>query len=263
MQCDKWQSLCNNCPQSKIGYPRNYIFDFSTRNYRHKKACFTSLDNVTLVPPSQWLGDLLKQSFLKDYKVKVIYNGVDKTVFKPTDATNLVKKYNLEGKHVLLGIANDWDKRKGLEYILELNKRLDDSFVFALIGLSKDQIESMPKNIIALERTSSTKELAQWYSLASLLVNPTLEDNMPLVNLEAFACGTPVAVFATGGCVEVVNDDVGKVVDKGDVDALEQAILSIAPNKSNYMLKCLEHSNNFDKNNCYANYIKLYEELSK
>ncbi len=262
-QCNKWQSLCKNCPQSKVGYPRNYIFDFSTRNFKNKKASFTGLSNATLVPPSKWLGDLLKKSYLKEYPVNVIYNGVDRSIFKPTDATALIKKYNLEGKYVLLGIANDWDQRKGLQYILELNKRLDNNFVFALIGLSKSQIEGMPNNIIALERTSSTKELAQWYSLASLLVNPTLEDNMPLVNLEAFACGTPVAVFATGGCVEVVNDNVGKVVPKGDVDALEQAIKAIAPNKGDYMLNCLEHSKAFDKNLCYENYIKLYEEVSK
>ena len=51
--------------------------------WKLKKKWFTGIENMTIVTPSQWLADLVKQSYLKDYDVRVINNGIDLDVFKP------------------------------------------------------------------------------------------------------------------------------------------------------------------------------------
>ena len=71
-----------------------------------------------------------------------------------------------------------------------------------LIGLTKNQIKSLPNEIIGIEFTNGVQELAEYYSAADYFVNPTFEDNYPTTNVEAIACGTPVITFNTGGSAE-------------------------------------------------------------
>ena len=106
VRCEKWQTGCHSCPQ-KHTYPESLLLDNSCRNYQRKKTLFTGIPNLTLTVPSHWLESRVKRSFLKDYPVEVIYNQVDKAVFKPTPG-DFRRKYNLEGKKILLGVASVW-----------------------------------------------------------------------------------------------------------------------------------------------------------
>ena len=165
---------------------------------------FTGVPNLTLITPSEWLANLVRNSFLKEYPVTVIHNGIDTTIFKPRlfEAQELRKKFSLEGKQVLLGVASIWDKRKGLDDLLELSVQLKSYQQLVLIGLSKEQLNKLPKEIIGLTTTDSVEELSAWYTLADVFINPTTQDNYPTTNLEAIACGTPVVSYPTGGSIE-------------------------------------------------------------
>ena len=199
-KCDRWKTGCYKCPQKKE-YPASMVADRSKKNWEKKKALFTSVKDMVFVTPSQWLADLLKQSYLGSYPVKVINNDIDLTVFRPTEG-DFREKNGLTGKKVLLGVASVWDRRKGLKDYIKLSENLDDNYRIVLVGLSEEQIKSLPKNIIGISRTNNTKELAEIYTAADLLVNLTYEDNYPTVNLEAQACGTPVISYRTGGSTE-------------------------------------------------------------
>ena len=59
--------------------------DNSKWNWKTKKELFTGA-NVTVVTPCEWLSELVKISFLREYPIRVIYNGIDTNVFKPTKA---------------------------------------------------------------------------------------------------------------------------------------------------------------------------------
>jgi len=87
VDCNKWKTLCYDC-ELKKSYPASYLIDRSTKNFELKKKLFTSLDNLTIVPVSLWLQDLVKQSFLKNQKMELIKNGVDISVF------NIFKSYS-------------------------------------------------------------------------------------------------------------------------------------------------------------------------
>ncbi len=220
VQCDKWKTGCRKC-SIKGDYPASFI-DNSAKNYLKKKKLFTDIPNLTIVTPSQWLADLVKQSYLKDYPVVVINNGVNTDIFSPK-ISNIKEKYNISHKKVVLGVAAIWDKRKGLNDILELRKILNDEYVIVLIGLTKEQLSVLPENVTGIPRTNSAEELAQWYSCADVFLNPTYEDNYPTTNLEAIACGTPVVTYNTGGSVESASL-YGAIAEKGDINKLKSLI---------------------------------------
>ncbi|NCB06441.1 MAG: glycosyltransferase, partial [Clostridia bacterium] len=260
-RCDRWQTECHHCPQLKT-YPICYGPDGSRRNYRLKKKLFTSLPSLTLTPPCHWLADTLRRSFLSQYPVRVIENGVDLSVFHPTES-DLRKRYQLGAPYIVLAVAAEWTERKGLRYLLACARRLPCDYQLVVLGLTDAQIAQLPQGVLGLPKTASAHELAAWYTLASVVANPTMEDNMPLVNLEALACGTPVAVFRTGGCPEAVDDTCGRVVEQGDADGLREAVMALAPRKKELEQQCLARAKRFDSRDCYQKYCALYREVRR
>jgi len=253
--CSKWITKCFNCPLKKE-YPASLVIDNSAKNYLLKKDIFTGLKNITIVTPSMWLAEEVKKSFLKNYSVKVINNGIDLELFKPF-CGNFRRKYDLENKKIILGVANIWSKRKGIEDFIKLSKILDENYKIVIVG--KLQGDKLPKNTIHIPHTDSQKELAEIYTTADVFVNPTYEDTFPTTNLEALACGTPVITYKTGGSPEAVKDQCGMIVECGDVDALADAIKKVDMLEKN----CLEKSKDFDKNARFEDYITLYKEILK
>lgn len=209
--CDRWKRGCEECPQ-KHNYPASYLLDQSKRNYQQKKTSICQLKELTIVSPSQWLANLVKQSFLRRYSLQVIPNGIDVEIFSPMQ-TKIKDQYGINGKKVVLGVASEWSSRKGIQDFVKLADVLDENYQIVLIGRVYDKVDK--KNITFISRTSNRRELAEWYSAAEVLFNPTYEDNYPTVNLEAQACGTPVITYNTGGSPEGVK--MGWCVEKGDL----------------------------------------------
>lgn len=222
IKCDKWKSQCSNCIQ-KREYPSSFIKDNCKNNYLKKKKIFTGVDNLTIYTPSKWLADLVKQSFLHDYPVKVKYNTIDKNIFKPTPS-NFREYHRLENKKIILGVASIWHKRKGLDDFIQLSEMLDSSYVIVLVGLTEKQIRKLPKNIIGLVRTNNVEELAKIYSAADIFVNPSKEETFGMTTLEALYCGTDAIVYKDTACEEVVNM-YGGVAVKQSVKAIKEQIM--------------------------------------
>jgi glycosyltransferase involved in cell wall biosynthesis len=261
--CHKWKIQCEHCPQINV-YPSSFGLDRSYKNYNLKKKLFTSVSRVILVPVSNWLDNIIEDSFLKIYPRKVIYNGIDTNTFKPMQNGELRSKLGLKDKHILLGVANIWNYRKGLEDFIELAKLLNDDEMIVLVGLNKRQIEKVScKAILGLGKTESTKQLAELYSFADVFINPTWEDNFPTTNIEALACGTPVITYRTGGSPEALSRETGFIVEQGDVAGIRGAVNAIrSRGKPAYLSACRERAiRMFNKDNQYEQYIQLYEEL--
>lgn len=261
--CNKWKTECYNCIQKKE-YPASQLVDASKENFRKKKELFTGLKNMKIVVPSNWLADLVQKSFLCKYPIKVINNGIDLKIFKPTES-NFRQKYNLEEKFIILGVACTWNKRKGFEHFLRLSEWLKGDEAIVMVGLTEKQLKSLPKNIIGIVKTNSTKELAEIYSAADLFLNLTLEDNFPTTNLEAMACGTPVITYKTGGSVESVDRNTGIVVEKGNLKAVKSSIAIIKEtNALNYKSQCISRVvSKYEKRKTFNDYIKMYHSIEK
>lgn len=255
--CDKWKSGCYKCIQKKE-YPASLLFDHSELNYQKKKAIITSYPNLTIVPPTRWLADLVKQSYLREFKSLIIPSGIDLDAFHPREST-LRAKYALEEKYVVLGVSNGFDNYKGTRYFIELANRLPEKYKVVLVGVNDENKHNFPNNILALPRTNSCVELAEFYSMADVFVNPTLQETQGLTNIEALACGTGVVTFDSGGCPESIDETCGIVVKREDLEGLLQAVIKACevPFDSN---ACLQRAARYDKSKLYLNYIELYED---
>jgi glycosyltransferase involved in cell wall biosynthesis len=262
--CNKWKTQCAKCPQKQL-YPRSIFLDRSCNNFLDKRKWFLSVKELlTLVPVSDWLADLCRQSFLKEIPVKRIHNGVDMALFKPIAADKkrlVLAKYNTQSIFLILGVATKWLDRKGFNDFIALSALLPDDYLIVLVGLSKRQCKNLPSNIMGMTRTDSINELIELYSTADVFVNPTLEDTFPTTNLEALACGTPVVTYRTGGSTESASEDTGVVVEQGNVEGLFHAIQTIqAKGKIYYSNACRERALAFfDKNERFKEYLTLYE----
>lgn len=219
--CDKWKTECHDCPLTRQ-YPGSLFVDRSRQNYRKKQELFTGLEDMTLLVPSYWLERQVRESFLREYPIRVVYNGIALETYHPTES-DFRKKYGLENKFVVLGVANVWEERKGLSTFLRLAEKLNADYKIVLVGLSKEQIEMLPVNILGLPRTDTPTELAQIYTAADVLVNPGREETFGLNVAEAMACGTWPIVYADTACAEVVEQGTGQIV-VGDLPEMEAAI---------------------------------------
>ena len=258
--CEKWKTGCYACELHRF-YP-GCFFDDSRFQYGYKKQCFTDVPNLTIVTPSQWLADLVKQSYLKDYNTVVINNGIDLKKLYPR-AGNFRKKHGLENKIILLGIAFDWSPRKGIADFNRLAEELPEDYVIVLVGVSDTLAKSLPDRIFSIACTQDQEELAEIYSTADVFVNPTLEDNFPTVNLEALACGTPVVTYQTGGSPESLTEECGRVVPYGDYSALKNAVVEMSGAKAAMMQACVERAQRYGRQDAYGRYIALYESVCK
>lgn len=262
VNCDRWKTQCYSCP-NKHAYPASWVMDQSRDNYLRKKEIFNGVSNLTIVTPSEWLAGFVNQSFLSDYPVKVINNGVNTDVFYPRFDSGIREKYSIRDKKLILGIAYIWSPRKGLNDFIALSSQLGSDYKIFLVGLSLKQIKQLPENIIGITRTESVNELAELYSTADVFVNPTWQDNFPTTNLESIACGTPVVTYKTGGSPEAIDKKTGIVVEKGDINGLQKAIEQIIhQGKNHYSLNCRERAIAFyRKEDRNEDYIRLYEQM--
>lgn len=250
--CEKWKTQCFTCPQ-KNTYPASKLLDNSRSNYKRKKLSFTGVENLTIVTPSRWLANLVKQSYLKNYPVLVVNNGIDLTIFNPRKS-EFRSKYNVVDDFLIMGAATAWSPRKGFDDFIALAAMLPKSCKLVMVGLPLDKIKKLPSNIIGINRTDNPIELAKIYSAVDVFFNPTYEDNYPTVNLEAIACGTPVITYNTGGSPESVSTKHGFVVDKKDLSS----VVGIVEKLRLHPLDIQDVPVDFDKNVFIEKVMKTY-----
>ena len=227
INCERWINGCYDCPLLRA-YPISFI-DRSRENWNRKKKILNGIDDLTIITPSDWLNKNVKKSFLRNYTVLTINNGIDTSKFCPVKS-NFRSKYKIKEKFIILGVATIWDDMKGYSDYLQLIKILGEDYCLVLVGLTKQQLCKLPKEIIGIERTSNIKELAEIYTATDLFVNLSYCENYPTVNLEAIACGTPVLTYETGGSPEIVKRYNGYVIEQGNVYKVSEKILSLKEN---------------------------------
>lgn len=256
VNCDKWKYKCSKCPQ-KRAYPASFLLDSSTWNYNKKKNLFSDV-NMTIVTVSKWLENEVRHSFLSNYPIKTIYNGINLEVFRPRKSS-FRDKYSLKQKKIILGVASTWSERKGLSDFIKLAEKLDNRYRIVLVGIPEKEKKILPENIIGLEKTVRSEELAEIYTAADIYFNASVEETFGLTTVEALACGTPVIVYNSTALPEVVKNNSGYVVPPHDLDAVKECIEKCNPeNMRDY---CLASASKYNKTERFKEYIKLYESL--
>ncbi|MBQ8839834.1 MAG: glycosyltransferase [Clostridia bacterium] len=253
VKCDKWRDGCHACVRRR---EFSWFFDKSDWLFNEKKSITEGVD-LTVICPSEWMAKQVNQSFLGNFKIQVINNGIDLGVFKPTES-DFREKYVLENKKIVLGVAFDWGIRKGLDVFLELAKRLPKDYQIVLVGTNDEVDKRLPDNIISIHRTANQRELAEIYTASDVFVNATREDTYPTVNMEAIACGTPVVTFETGGSPEMIDEKTGICIEADNIDKLEKAIRKICNQEEFSSSEILEKAKDFDSITSFKKYIDNY-----
>ncbi len=256
--CYKWKTGCSKCPQ-KGTYPASKVLDNSKWNYQKKKDLFSNV-NMTLVTVSRWLADEVKNSFLSDYPLEVIYNGIDLDVFKPTPS-DFKAKYGLEGKKIILGVASTWSERKGLNDFIKLSRIINNDWKIVVVGVNDSEIEQLTDNMIGIKRTDSIKELAEIYTAADVFFNASVEETFGLPTIEAMACGTPSVVYNATALPELIEDGCGAVVEPHNLNAVLEQVYNI--DKITTEEQCIANALRFDREKLFLKYVELYRKISQ
>lgn len=263
INCDKWKTTCRNC-ELKHDFPRSLFFDKSYQNFQDKKRLFCSPSKLILTPVSKWLADMTSLSFLNKYPIHVVYNGINTDLFRPVESEALKIKYNIQNKHILLGVSNDWGMMKGLNDFFALNQIMDSNYQIVLVGMNEKQIsEYGNRGILCIPRTKSVEELVGWYSAADVVLSMSYAETFGLPMVEGFSCGTPAIVYDDTALSELITPETGYRVPVGDIEEVKKCIEKLCEDgKKSYSEKCIERAQTtYDKEDNYQKYIDLYNTL--
>lgn len=260
-KCEKWKKQCYDCPATH-NYPSSLFFDNSSYQYKLKKELFTAPHLIYVTTVSNWLSKLVKQSFFSKYPIKVIYDSIDTETFRPREST-LRQEYELSKKFVLLSAAANWTKTKGWDDYIKLSKMLPDDCVIMLLGVKDSEKEKLPKEIISVSRVEGKQKLAEYYSMADVLLNLSYQETFGMTTAEAMSCGTPGISYDVTACPELLTTETGVVVDAGDLEQVLNAIAVIKNNgKDKYIDKCRERAVKvFDSKKVNAEFFDIYNQI--
>ena len=258
--CDKWKDKCYDCPITNE-YPFSWNKHNVTKNYERKKEVFTSIkDNLTIVTPSYWLEEQVKQSFLKECHVMTIHNGINLNDFKYTESS-FREKYHLEDSFIVLAVASVWNTTKGIEDLKELANSLPENIKIVVVGGTLSSNTTSIENAVCISRTNTVKELCEIYSASDAFINLTKQDTFPTVNIEALACGLPVITYKTGGSPEILTDKTGIAVEKNNIEKMKEVLIELAKNNRFKKEDCIEVASHYSLNKMYESYLGLYKKV--
>lgn len=269
--CVGYQQECGFCPQLGSHHGK----DLSHWLWRRKEKSWRNI-NLTIVTPSRWLSSCAgSSSLLKRYRIEVIPNGINDSVFKPMDKLQSRKLLgiSMNKKIVLFGAINPTkDKRKGIRYLIQALDRLAgdkmrDELELAILGTSepeKDLGITLPVHYLGY--VEDVTRLVSCYSAADAFIAPSEEDNFPSTVLESLACGTPVIAFNVGGIPDLIEHRRdGYLVKPFDTTDLGDGIRWVLsdPSRSEELSKRAREKveEKFTMGIQAGKYLRLYEQI--
>ena len=194
--------------------------------------------NYAAVCPSAWLARQASASGAFADRVHHIDNSLDTDVFAPMPmlAARLELGLPPDALVIVLGAQDNRELRKGFNNVIDTLATLRalpdvscDRIVLLIFGHNSDYVTDRGFTVKSLGTIGDDRALVTAYAAADLLLLPSLEDNQPNIMLEAMACGTPVAGFAIGGLVDVIDDGVNGILKPAfDTVAMAKAIAALA-----------------------------------
>lgn len=262
--CEKWKTECNNCPRLR-DYPKSLFFDFTTKMYQEKKRMFSDFEKLHLISPSEWLASRMRQSIVQYKPISVIHNGVDITAFRRRETKTLKSSLGLAKEYVVLSVGADLlSERKGGKWVLELARRNPHAgLVFVMVGVDEPP-EQIPPNVRVISRIRDQNILAEYYSMADVLLLTSEKETFSMVCAESLACGVPIIGFDSGAPKEVALPGFGEFVPYSDLAALEALLFRVKAGEAGLMsaIECEQFARaRYSKEAMTKSYESIYQEL--
>jgi putative colanic acid biosynthesis glycosyltransferase len=264
--CNKWKSKCGSCERFVRKGKFHNLIDNSKFNYYHKRLLFKSVDNVHIVTVSKWLKETVEQSFFLKNNITVISNAIDTDIFYPIiNFDRIIEKYKLSYGFNIIAVSGHWNFKKGYEDFLLLSKSINDNYKLILVGLSDEQIKTLPTGIIGIKHISDQRELAALYSFSNVVISLSREETFGLTIIEGLSCGIPAIVYDNTALPEIITPDVGFVVKTGAINDVCKSIYEIDKNgRDYYKSACREKAlSKYSKREIYLKYLDLYSSITR
>lgn len=253
--CEQYKTECVNCKKS-LSYPFSLFKQNLNSHYLLKKNLFSNAKNLTIVTPSEWLNNIVKQSFLKNKNSVIINNGILLDKFKPNK--------NKNEQFTILFVSSIWTNTKGKNDIEKIVKLINKKIKVMIVGdFGRSGSEYLSNRCEMIKRTSNIEELVGYYSSSHIFINPTYEDTFPTVNIESLSCGTPVITYKTGGSPEIVDKKSGIIIPKGNYKIMAETIDREYNQYSFTINDCIERSKMYSQEIMKKKYYSLYKIVLK
>lgn len=212
----------------------------------------------------------------KPTKIVVIYNGVDTTRFKVIKGRReeMRRKLGIPQDGVVALTVRRLVYKNGVDTLLECARLVvakNPKIIFVAVGKGPD-LENVRAQVAQLGLSSnfrlegfvSDADLPSYYNLADFFVLPSKSgEGLPLVTMEAMACGLPVVATDVGGVKEILPKEYGKLVPPNRPELLAEAVLVFAAqdftSKRLELQAYVEERFSWDVN--VLRLTRLYEEL--
>lgn len=259
--CDKWLKGCGNCPR-RYHETAAYLWDGSSKILADRKRLFGGIKNLVGVGVSNWIAEEAHKTVFKKAVCLAIHNGIDTEFFHPVATIDFRKKYNLEGKKIILAPANKWFMEINRETFEYFASRLTEDMRMVFIGTGCDESRITAK-MINIGFVSSREAIREIYSAADIMVNCTREESLSLLNVEVQACGTPVITYSNTGVKETVDGKCGFALENGNPKVMWNVVTDVlSKGKEYFEANCISWAKQtFDKNQNYMKYIALYNSI--
>ena len=230
----------------------------------------------TIVSPSRWLAECVRQSVLfAEATVKVIPNPLDvHETWRPINkqVARIALNLPLDKKLILMGA--DWglsNPYKGADLLIEAIERIAsrnvDGFELVVFGQVKPTEQAQyPCPVHWLGKVTDDRILTLAYSAADVMVVPSRQDNLPNTAIEAQACGTPVVAFGIGGLPDIViHKETGWLAKAFDTEDLAEGILWVLADEGRWNKLSQRARKNavarFSPKVVGRQYVQVYEEV--
>lgn len=260
LDCEEWRTGCKNCPRWKKE-TKSVFLNGTAVSWRKMKAAFEGFEKDCLITSvSPWLIERAKSSpVLEKFHHVTVLNGLDTTVFFPTDRTAVREKLQIGDRkmvlHVTASFSLDPGHIKGGHYVAELAKLLPE-MVFVVVG-SGDLTLDLPENVINVGRVESQQELAAYYSAADVTLLTSKKETFSMVVAESLCCGTPVVGFEAGAPEKIALPEYSGFAVYGDLEQLQQLLRQYC----GVTVDVEQAHKVYSKAQMACGYIRCYEEI--
>lgn len=274
--CDEFKYHCGRCPILHSDKSN----DLSYQVWKKKEAVYKYL-NLHIVTPSRWLGECARQSSLMGHlPVTIIPNCLDVNAYRPLDEKEISPRWRyfhekrFDKRFVLYGAMNAaTDKRKGFANLLSALKMLESqagaSDLELIVFGATDSELTMDLNIPVryVGYVYDPQELVSLYNLSSVMVVPSLTENLSCAIMESLSCGTPVVAFDIGGNGDMIEHKVNGYLakERDDADLAEGIRWCLENNQENVLGKAGREKvlREYTLDVVCRQYVDLYQQVLK
>jgi starch synthase len=183
--------------------------------------------------------DILKLFDVKPERIKVIHNGIDLDIYKPSRADGTRKAFGIDGDYILF--VGRTSRQKGMDHLIEAMSFVDPGVRCVCCTSAPDTKEieeeiaakvAAEPRVLWINSLLREDQYVELYSNARLFACPSVYEPFGIINLEAMACQTPVVASAVGGILEtIVDGETGLLVEPGNPRALAEGINTLLRNR--------------------------------